>query len=216
MRLSMSTQTKLVCLSPLTEPFSSPVEWDYPAGGEGDGAGKKHFVKSQGSALTASFLQPSALLHEFILCECQIARPADGAALAHPLQSQQFSRLISTLKCNQVKFNLTAANWGVLFRSYGAVAHPLSRVVVCIDKWLQQINVKRHVNHHPLTLQLHHGAVGHQSCFLFSAPTAGLPAGAAGLTDREVTTRGQSHVVFCHAGKTKRRKGAFQGEGRLY
>lgn len=58
--------------------------------------------------------------------------------------------------------------------------------------------MKRHVNHHPLTLQLYPRAVGHQSHFTFSAPTAGLAAGAAGLTDREVTTRGQPHVIFSH------------------
>lgn len=76
--------------------------------------------------------------------------------------------------------------------------HPLSWFVVCIDKWRQQINVQRHVNHHPLSLQLHPRAVGHQSSLLFSAPTAGLASGAAGLTDWEVTTRGQPHVVFIH------------------
>lgn len=40
------------------------------------------------------------------------------------------------------------------------------------------------------------GRSGHQSRLLFSASTAGLPAGAAGLSDREVTTRGQPHVIF--------------------
>ena len=42
------------------------------------------------------------------------------------------------------------------------------------------------------------GRSGHQSRLLFSASTAGLPAGAAGLSDREVTTRGQPHVIFSH------------------
>lgn len=36
-------------------------------------------------------------------------------------------------------------------------SHPLFCVVVCIDRWEQQLNAKRHVNHHPLTLQLQLG-----------------------------------------------------------
>lgn len=47
MRLSMSTQTNLVCLSALTEPFPSLAGWDYSAGGAGDGAGKNLFVKAK-------------------------------------------------------------------------------------------------------------------------------------------------------------------------
>lgn len=42
------------------------------------------------------------------------------------------------------------------------------------------------------------GLSGIDHAFYFSAPTAGLPAGAAGLTDREVTTRGQPQVIFSH------------------
>lgn len=83
--------------------------------------------------------------------------------------------------------------------------------VVSIDKWREQINVKRHVNHRSLTLQLHPGAVVHQSCLLcfFFAPTAGLPAGAARLSGREVISRGQPYVIA--------RRGAFiPGGGSLY
>lgn len=58
-------------------------------------------------------------------------------------------------------------------RSHSTEATHCLGLVVCIDKWRQQINVKRHVNHHPLTLQLHPGAAGHQSRFMlffFSLP----------------------------------------------
>lgn len=52
--------------------------------------------------------------------------------------------------------------WSAFCR-YGTEATHCLGSIVCIDKWRQQINVKRRVNHHPLTLQLHPGAVGHQS-----------------------------------------------------
>lgn len=42
------------------------------------------------------------------------------------------------------------------------------------------------------------GLSGISHIFHFLLPTAGLAAGAAGLTDREVTTRGQPHVIFSH------------------
>ena len=51
------------CLSlfPLTEPFQGLVQWDYSAGGAGDGAGKNLFAKSPGSVLAVSSLRFSAL-----------------------------------------------------------------------------------------------------------------------------------------------------------
>lgn len=105
-------------------------------------------------------------------------------------------------------------------RSHSTEATHCLGLVVCIDKWRLQINVKRHVNHHPLTLQLHPEAAGHQSRFMLffllslslaSNSTARLPAGAAWLVGGEVATRGQPHVSISHT-QTRRE----EGERRLF
>ncbi len=57
------------------------------------------------------------------------------------------------------------------------------------------------------------GDVGHQSCLLLSASTAGLPARAAGLSDREVTTRGQPHAALSHSQTHRRGRGGGGGGG---
>ena len=217
MRLSMSTQTNLVCLSLLTESLPSLVGWDYSAGGAGDGAGKNLFCKSRRSELAVSFSTAFSTLHEFILYECQTScwhMALRSLSNWNPTVFMPNSKV--QIQSCKIEF-VSSYRWSPFFCSQlWHSSHLLSCVVVCIDKWRQWINVKRHVNHHPLTLQLHPGAVGHHSRLLFSAPTAGLPAGAAGLTDREVTTRGQPHVIFSHT-HPKRGIGAFiQGGGSLY
>lgn len=71
---------------------------------------------------------------------------------------------------NSILWNYICWTLPVEFSYYVIEATHFPGPVVSIDKWREQINVKRHVNHHSLPLQLHPGAVGHQSCLLCFFP----------------------------------------------
>lgn len=93
-------------------------------------------------------------------------------------------------------FNLSATAIGIVLCRYGAVATHSLVPTVCMDEPGQQINAKRHVNHHPLTPSITPpGCWPSITHFVFLLPTAGLPAGAARLPGREVTTRGRPNVT---------------------
>lgn len=93
-----------------------------------------------------------------------------------------------------VMFNLSEI--GIVFWRYGGVATHGLVPTVCVDEAGQQINVKRHVNHHPLTPSITPpGCWPSITRFIFLPPPAGLPAGAARLPGREVTARGRPNVI---------------------
>lgn len=90
-------------------------------------------------------------------------------------------------------FNLSAPAIGIVL--VATATHSLLPTV-CMDEPGQQINAKRHVNHHPLTPSITPpGCWPSITHFIFLLPPAGLPAGAARLPGREVTTRGRPNVT---------------------
>lgn len=202
MRLSVSTRTNLVCLSLLTEPLPSFVGWDCSAGGAGDGAGENSFFMKPTYSASRSTLYSFQHFTWINLVWMSNTMLADGLL--------SFWEPTIFMLAGKIKIELV---------SYGIVAHCLALLFVLTIQgsklmWKDML----------IIIHLHPGAVRHQSPLLFPAPTAGLPAGAAGLTDREVTTRGHCRVIvsptYTHVKRKKRRrrrKGAFvKGRGSVY
>lgn len=165
MRLSMSTQTNLICFSPLSEPFPSPVEWDYSAGGAGDGAGKNLFVKSQDRCSLCALYSFQHIAWIYLLWISNTMLADDTALSLSFLNSTVFTL---NRKIQIQSWNLISSATSSFFCPWLG-GHPLSWIIVCIDKWRQQSNIKRHVNHHPLGLQLHPRAGASVTFSIFSS-----------------------------------------------
>lgn len=95
-----------------------------------------------------------------------------------------------------VMFHLSATAIGIVLCHYGGVATHRLVPTVCMDEPGQQINAKRHVNHHPLTPSITPpGCWPSITHFIFLLPPARIPTGAARLPGRKVTTRGRPNVT---------------------
>lgn len=122
---------------------------------------------SQGPA--ASLSAPRGFQHLTWICLVWMSNTmwADGIVLA--VLFLRAGNFHARWQIQSRKIEFVSSYWRSPLYQLRRSGRPLSRAVVCIDKWRQQINVKRHVNHHPLTLRLHPGLSGinHRFYFLF-------------------------------------------------